>query len=73
MADLYGKGLAAAAELLKQAVKPETLKIRQAAIRELADWLHSKHDACNRTLQTAIPEDIMVNLTQQWIPNRAGS
>ena len=73
VADLYGKGLAAAAELQRQAVKPETLKIRQVAIRELADWLHSKHDACNRTLHTAIPEDILVYFTQQWIPNHAGS
>ena len=62
VADLYGKCLTAAAELQRQAVKPdcETLKIRQTAIRELANWLHSKQDACNRSLQTAIPEDILV-------------
>ena len=52
VADLYGKGLTAAAELQRQAVKPETLKIRQAAIRELADWLLSKQDACNRSLHS---------------------
>ena len=73
VADLYGKGLAAAAELQKQAVKPETMKIRQAAIRELTNWLHSKQDACNRILQTAIPEDILVYFTQHWLPNHAGS
>ncbi|DBA83016.1 TPA: hypothetical protein ACH3X1_006792 [Trebouxia sp. C0004] len=47
--DLYGKGLAAAADLQRKAVKPDTLKTRQAAIRELADWLQSK--------QTALQQD----------------
>ena len=73
VADLSGKGLTAAAELQRQAVKPETLKTRQTAIRELADWLLSKQDACNRSLQTAIPEDILVYFTQHWLPNHAGS
>ena len=52
VADLYGKGLAAAADLQRKAVKPDTLKTRQAAIREPADWLHSKQTACNRTVLT---------------------
>lgn len=73
VADLYGKGLAAAAELQKQAVKPDTVKLRQSAIRELADWLQSKQAACNRTVHTAIPEDILVYLTQHWLPSHAGS
>jgi len=46
VADLYGKGLAAAADLQRKAVKPDTLKTRQAAIRELADWLQSKQTGC---------------------------
>ena len=49
VADLYGKGLTAAAELQRQAVKSKTLKIRQTAIRGLADGLLSKQDACNRS------------------------
>ena len=73
VAALYGKGLTAAAELQRQAVKPETLKISQTAIRRLADWLLSKQDACNRSLQTAIPEDILVYFTQHWLPYHAGS
>ena len=73
VADLYGKGLAAAADLQRQAVKPNTLKTRQAATRELADWLQSKQPACNRTVLTVIPEDILVYFTQHWLPNHAGS
>ena len=73
VADLSGKGLAAAAELQKQAVKTDTLKTQQPAIGELADWLQSKQAACNRTVHNAIPEDILVYLTQHWLPNHAGS
>ena len=73
VADLYDKGLAAAAALQKQSVKADTLKTRQAALRELADWLQSKQAACNRTVHTAIPEDILVYFTQHWLPNHAGS
>ncbi len=73
VADLYGKGLAAAADLQRKAVKPDTQKTRQVAIRELADWLQSKQTACNRTVLTIIPEDILVYFTQHWLPNHAGS
>ena len=73
VADLYGRGLAAAADLQRKAVKPDTLKTRQAAIRELADWLQSKQTACKRTVLTVIPEDILVYFTQHWLPNHAGS
>ncbi len=60
VANLYGKGLAAAAHLQRKAVKPDTLKTRQAAIRELADCLQSKQNACKRTVLTVTPEDILV-------------
>jgi len=73
VADLYGKGLAAVADLQREATKPDTLKTRQAAIRELTDWLQSKQTACNRTVLTVIPEDILVHFTQHWLPNHAGS
>ena len=73
VADLYGKGLAAAADLQRKAVKPDTLKTSQAAIRELADWLQSKQTACNRTVLIVIPEDILVYVTQHWLPNHAES
>jgi len=73
VADLYGKGLAAVADLQREATKPDTLKTRQAAIRELTDWLQSKQTACNRTVLTVIPEDILVYFTQHWLPNHAGS
>jgi hypothetical protein len=52
VADLYGKGLATAADLQRQAVKPDTLKTKQAAIRELADSLQSMQTACNKTVLT---------------------
>ena len=42
-------------------------------MRELADWLHSTHAASNRTVMSVIPEDILVYLTQHWLPNHAGS
>ena len=63
VANLYSKGLAAAAELQRQAIKPEMFKIRQSAVRELADWLHSKQDTCSKSLQTAVSEDILVYFT----------
>ena len=31
------------------------------------------HDVTGRTMLTAIPEDILVYLTQHWLPNHAGS
>ena len=71
--NLYSKGLAAAADIQQKLVKASTLKVRQAVMRELADWLQSTQAASNRTVMTAIPEDILVNLTQQWLPNHAGS
>ena len=64
VADQYGKGLAAAADLQRTAVKLDTLKTRRAAIRELANWLQSKQAACNRT-------DILVYFTQHWLPSHA--
>jgi len=33
------------------------------------DWLQRMH----RSMATAIPEDILVFLTQHWLPNHAGS
>ena len=49
------------------------MKVRQSGMRELADWLHSTHAASSRTVMTAIPEDILVYLTQHWLPNHAGA
>ena len=71
--NLYSKGLAAAADIQQQSVKASTLKVRQSAMRELADWLHSTHAASNRTVMTSIPEDILVYLTQHWLPNHGGA
>ena len=71
--DLYSKGLAAAANIQQQSVKANTVKVRQSAMRELADWLHSTHAASSRSVMTVIPEDLLVYLTQQWLPNHAGA
>ena len=68
--DLYGKGLACAADLQQQAVKAATVKARQAAVIELAEWLHTTGI---RTMQSATPEDMLVYLTQHWLPHHAGS
>ena len=75
IADLYGRGLAAAAGFQRQSVKPETLKVGKfhTAVRELADWLQSKQLACNRGVDNAIPEDIPSYFTQHWLPNHDGS
>ena len=35
--------------------------------------LHSTHAASNRTAMNAIPEDILVYLTQHWLPNHGGA
>ena len=66
---LYGKGLTAAASVQKEPVKATALKVRQAAVGEVADWVHSMHDATGRSIQTAIPEDILVYPTQHCLPN----
>ncbi|DBA98272.1 TPA: hypothetical protein ACH3X1_001193 [Trebouxia sp. C0004] len=68
--DLYGKGLGCAADLQQQAVKAATAKARQAAVTEPAEWLHITGI---KTMQSATPEDMLVYLTQQWLPNHAGS
>ena len=36
---------------------------------KLMDWLHCMH----RSMETAIPEDILVFFTQHWLPSHAGS
>ena len=43
---------------------------RTTAATELADWMHA---TSSWNLQTAIPENIMVYLTQHWLPHHAGS
>ena len=70
---LYGKGLAAAAQLKSESVKAETLKTRHSAFRELSDRMQLKYTACNRSVQEATPEEIMVYFTQHWLPAHAGS
>ena len=67
-----GKNLAATADLQQKPTKSVTVKIKQAATRELADWLQSKQTACNRTMLTVIPKDILVYFTQHWLLNQAG-
>ena len=64
--DLYGEGLAAAAELQKKSEKPETLRARPSAFTE---WMQSKHAACNRKVEQATPDDIMVYRTQHRLPH----
>lgn len=67
-ASTYQQGLKAASALQQQAVKASTTKARGAVTRELMEWLNSMH----RPLATALPEDILVFLTQHWLPNHAG-
>jgi len=61
---------ACAADLQQQAVKAATVKARQAAVVELAERLNTTGI---RTMQSAIPEDMLVYLTQHWLPNHAES
>ena len=64
----YLIGLAKANALQEQSVAPKTLKTRHQHVRELADWLQS-----TRTLQTCLPEDVLVFFTTAWLPAHAGS
>ena len=50
---------------------PKTLKTRHQHARELADWLQSTNTG--RTLQTCLPEDVLVFFTTAWLPAHAGS
>ena len=67
----YLLGLNQAQNLQAHSVAPKTLKQRHQNARELADWLHSTNTG--RTLQTCLPEDVMVYFTTHWLPNHAGS
>jgi len=53
-------------------VKESTRKARTTAVRKLADWLQA-NAICKRSLLTVTPEDLLVYLTQHWLPNHAGS
>ena len=54
-------------------MKPETLRVRHSAFTELTRWMQSKQAACNRAVQQATPEDLLVYFTQLWLPTHAGS
>jgi len=71
--NLYRKGLTAAASLQQQPVKASTLQIRKGAVTELAEWLQTVNASGSKTLQTVIPEDMLVYFTQHRLPNHAGS
>ena len=71
--NLYSTGLATAADIQQKLVKSSTLKARRAAVKEVAEWMHSMHDVTGWTMLTAIPEDILVYFTQHWLPNHARS
>lgn len=68
----YTAGLQAAAAVQQKAVKASTNKARHAAVTELMSWVH-KLNMPTKSMQTVIPEDILVFLVQQWLPNHAGS
>ena len=40
---------------------------------ELAEWLQTVNATGSKTLQTVIPEDMLVYFTQHWLPNHASS
>ena len=71
--NLYNTSLATAADIQQKSVKSSTLKARRAAVKEVAEWMHSMHDVTGKTMLTAIPEDILVYFTQHWLPNHARS
>jgi len=70
--DLYSKGLTEATSLQQKSVKESTRKARTTAVRKLADWLQA-NAICKRSLLTVTPEDLLVYLTQHWLPNHARS
>lgn len=68
----YTAGLQTAAAVQQKAVKASTNKSRHAIVTELISWLQQLNMA-NKSMQTVMPEDILVFLVQQWLPNHAGS
>ena len=71
--DLHSKGLAAAAAIQRMSVKISTLDARSKAVSELTSWLQTIHASDSKTLANIVPEDLLVYLTQHWLPNHAGS
>ena len=67
----YLAGLAQANALQAQSIAPKTLKSRHQHARELADRLQGTNTS--RTLQTCLPEDVLVFFTTAWLPAHAGS
>ncbi|DBB00168.1 hypothetical protein WJX77_004444 [Trebouxia sp. C0004] len=70
----YTAGLQTAATPQQKAVKASTHKARHAVVTELKSWLQQLNMP-NKSMQiwTVMPEDILVFLVQQWLPNHAGS
>jgi len=68
----YTAGLQTATAPRQKAVKASTNKARHVAVTELTSWL-KQLNLPNKSMQTAMPEDILVFLGQQWLPNHAGS
>ena len=65
-------GLPTAAALQQKAVKAFTNKARHAVATELTSWLQQLNMP-DRSMHTVMPEDILVFLVQQRLPNHAGS
>ena len=68
----YTAGLQTAAAFQQKAVKASTNKARHIAVTELTNWLQQLN-LPDKSMQTVMPEDILVFLVQQWLPNHAGS
>lgn len=68
----YISGLQTAATIQLKSVKPSTNQARHSVVTELMDWIHQL-SLPGKSMKTVTPEDILVFLVQQWLPNHAGS
>ncbi|GLC70327.1 hypothetical protein PLESTF_000959900 [Pleodorina starrii] len=66
---IYEEGLAAAAKVCDQALKPDTVQKQEVAGLELAAWLATQPHG--RDLRTCTDSDLLVNVQTCWLPGRS--
>ena len=73
MASRYQRSLQNAAEVITHANEPATNRAREKLGKELAAWLSTLPQGYATDLARVGPEDLLVFMDCQWLPNHAGT